>query len=80
MTPTESISPLNTQGWIAFLRVVVGAWFLKAVWTKLTVEFAWGVLPYVTVSPRFFGFRKAVRTSPSLSSARARTPGDSSRR
>ena len=51
-----STSMLGTQGWIALLRVVVGAWFLKAVWTKLTVEFAWGVVPYVTVSSRFIGF------------------------
>src|SRR5215468_7592251 len=30
------------QIWLAVLRIVVGAWFLKAVWTKLTVEFANG--------------------------------------
>src|SRR6266850_847528 len=42
--------------WIASLRIVVGAWFLKAVWTKLTVSFAWGVVPYIDVSPRFVNF------------------------
>src|SRR5918995_3440451 len=42
--------------WIALLRIVVGAWFLKAVWTKLTVSFAWGVLPYLDVSSRFMNF------------------------
>ena len=47
---------LAPEGWLALLRVVVGAWFVKAVWTKLTVAFAWGVLPYLTVSPRFVGF------------------------
>src|SRR5262245_24330723 len=45
------------QIWLAVLRIVVGAWFLKAVWTKLTVEFAWGVVPYLAVSPRFLGFQ-----------------------
>ena len=45
------------QLWLAMLRIVVGAWFLKAVWTKLTVEFAWDVVPYLTVSPRFIGFQ-----------------------
>src|SRR5215813_13661662 len=45
------------QFWLAVLRIVVGAWFLKAVWTKLTVEFAWGVVPYLAVSPRFIGFQ-----------------------
>jgi PQQ-dependent catabolism-associated beta-propeller protein len=42
--------------WVAFLRVVVGAWFLKAVWTKLTLAFAWGVVPYLDVSARFINF------------------------
>src|SRR5881396_16006 len=40
---------------VALLRVVVGAWFVKAVWTKLTI--AMGVIPYPTVSPRFVGFQ-----------------------
>jgi uncharacterized membrane protein YphA (DoxX/SURF4 family) len=44
------------QFWVAILRVVVGAWFLKAVWTKLTIAFAFGVIPYPAVSPRFLGF------------------------
>jgi uncharacterized membrane protein YphA (DoxX/SURF4 family) len=48
---------LAPESWLALLRVVVGAWFVKAVWTKLTVAFAWGVVPYVTVSPRFIGFQ-----------------------
>ena len=38
---------------VALLRVVVGAWFVKAVWTKVTI--ASGVVPYPTVSPRFLG-------------------------
>ena len=42
--------------WIAVLRIVVGAWFLKAVWTKLTLAYAFGVIPYPAVSPRFLGF------------------------
>jgi len=43
------------ETWIAVLRVVVGAWFVKAVWTKLTIAWAAGVIPYPTVSPRFLG-------------------------
>src|SRR3989442_6574451 len=45
------------QIWLALLRIIVGAWFLKAVWTKLTVQFAWGVVPYLAVTPRFIGFQ-----------------------
>lgn len=41
---------------MVLLRVVVGVWFLKAVWTKLTLAFLWGVIPYPAVSPRFLSF------------------------
>ena len=41
---------------IALLRIVVGFWFLKAVWTKLTLGWLFGVIPYPAVSPRFLGF------------------------
>jgi thiosulfate dehydrogenase [quinone] large subunit len=44
------------QAAIALLRIVVGAWFIKAVWTKLTIAYAAGVIPYPAVSPRFIGF------------------------
>src|SRR5258705_10486214 len=47
---------LAPEAWLALLRVVVGAWFLKAVWTKLALGLAWGILPYPMVSPRFVGF------------------------
>jgi PQQ-dependent catabolism-associated beta-propeller protein len=42
--------------WIALLRIVVGAWFVKAVWTKLTLAYAWGIFPYLAVSQRFIAF------------------------
>src|SRR5207245_1192518 len=44
------------DAWIAVLRIVVGAWFFKAVWTKLAWAFAGGVIPYPVVSARFLGF------------------------
>jgi thiosulfate dehydrogenase (quinone) large subunit len=43
------------ETWIALLRVVVGAWFAKAVWTKLAVGYLWGV-PSPMVSARFIAF------------------------
>ena len=43
------------ERWIALLRLVVGAWFAKAVWTKLALGSLWGI-PYPTVSARFVGF------------------------
>lgn len=47
---------MHAEGWLVLLRVVVGVWFLKAVWTKLTLAFLWGVIPYPAVSPRFVSF------------------------
>ena len=46
---------LAPETWIALLRVVVGAWFVKAVWTKLTIAWIADLIPYPTVSPRFLG-------------------------
>lgn len=46
----------NPDRWLVLLRVVVGVWFLKAVWTKLTLSFLWGMVPYPAVSPRFLNF------------------------
>jgi thiosulfate dehydrogenase (quinone) large subunit len=44
------------ERWIAVLRIVVGVWFLKAVWTKVTLEYLFGVVPYPLVSSRFLAF------------------------
>ncbi len=44
------------EAWIAVLRIVVGAWFSKAVWTKLAWAYALGFIPYPVVSARFTGF------------------------
>lgn len=45
------------QASIALLRIVVGAWFVKAVWTKLALAYVAGVVPYPAVAPRFLGFQ-----------------------
>jgi len=47
---------IHTERWIVVLRIVVGAWFVKAVWTKFTIGFLWDVIPYPAVSPRFLAF------------------------
>jgi thiosulfate dehydrogenase [quinone] large subunit len=48
---------IQSERAVAVLRIVVGAWFVKAVWTKLTIGFAAGVIPYPAVSARFLGFQ-----------------------
>src|SRR5881398_688243 len=47
---------IRPEPWIVVLRVVVGVWFVKAVWTKFTLAYLWDVIPYPTVSPRFLAF------------------------
>jgi len=51
------MSMIHPERALAALRIVVGAWFVKAVWTKLTLGFAGGFLPYPMVSARFVSFQ-----------------------
>ena len=41
------------ERWIALLRVMVGCWFLKALWTKLDLVLLGGVFPVLAVEPRW---------------------------
>lgn len=50
------LSMLYPDRWLAVLRMVVGFWFLKSLWTKLTVVWIGGVLPAPATSPRWMGF------------------------
>ena len=47
---------IHADRWVAALRIVVGAWFVKAVWTKFTLAFLWDAIPVPAVSPRFLVF------------------------
>lgn len=46
----------SPERWLAFLRIVVGAWFLKSVITKLGVTLAWGFIPLPGATARWAGF------------------------
>ncbi len=39
--------------WLAVLRIAVGLWFAKALFTKLSVTLLWGFLPVPTASDRW---------------------------
>ncbi len=41
------------QRWLAVLRIVVGLWFVKSLFTKLTIGLAWGILPIPTANARW---------------------------
>ena len=47
---------IHADRWVAVLRIVVGVWFVKAVWTKFTVAYLWDAIPYPAASPRFLAF------------------------
>jgi uncharacterized membrane protein YphA (DoxX/SURF4 family) len=47
---------MHTHGLgLAIIRVFVGGWFLKAAFTKMTLDYLWW-LPYPTVTQRFINF------------------------
>ncbi len=48
--------PVRPDRWLAFLRIGVGLWFLKSLWTKLEVDLAGGIAPFPAVSDRWVGF------------------------
>lgn len=41
------------ERWLAVLRIVVGLWFVKALFTKLSLTLVWGFLPLPTASERW---------------------------
>lgn len=43
----------SPERWLAVLRIAVGLWFAKAVFTKLSVTLVWGLLPVPTASERW---------------------------
>jgi hypothetical protein len=43
----------HPERWLAFLRIVVGLWFLKGIVTKLDMALLWGFLPFPVVEPRW---------------------------
>jgi thiosulfate dehydrogenase (quinone) large subunit len=47
------IAMRNPDRWLAVLRIVVGAWFLKSLFSKLAIGMAWGVIPAPVASDRW---------------------------
>src|SRR6195256_3968903 len=43
----------SPERWLAGLRIAVGVWFAKAIFTKLSMTLAWGFLPVPTASDRW---------------------------
>jgi thiosulfate dehydrogenase [quinone] large subunit len=49
----RSVDPVHTAEWLAVLRIVVGLFFAKAIWTKMAVLMAGGVIPLPAASARW---------------------------
>src|SRR5207237_3528954 len=47
------LSIRSPERWLAALRIAVGIWFAKAIFTKLSMTLAWGFLPLPTASDRW---------------------------
>ncbi len=41
------------ERWLAVLRIAIGLWFAKALFTKLSIALLWGFLPVPTASDRW---------------------------
>jgi thiosulfate dehydrogenase (quinone) large subunit len=52
--PAGSVPAMrHPERWLAVLRIAVGLWFAKALFTKVSVALAWGFLPVPTASDRW---------------------------
>ncbi len=51
--PTTSVTMSNADRWIAFLRIVVGLYFVKSLVTKMSIVLLGGVVPVPAVSERW---------------------------
>ncbi len=49
----RSVSPVHASEWLAVLRIVVGLFIAKAIWTKMAIVMAGGVIPVPSASARW---------------------------
>jgi thiosulfate dehydrogenase [quinone] large subunit len=58
MTAPENVAPAtidmsHPSRWMAVLRILVGLWFAKALWSKMDVVLLGGFIPFLGVEPRW---------------------------
>src|ERR671924_1364781 len=49
----RSVEPDHPAEWLAVLRIVVGLFFAKAIWTKMAIVMAGGIIPVPSASARW---------------------------
>ncbi len=52
-TSRSPIEMDHPSRWLALLRIVIGVYFGKAIWTKMTIAVAGGMVPYPAVQQRW---------------------------
>ena len=62
IAPSSPVTMSNPDRWIAFLRIVVGLYFVKSLVTKMTIGLAGGFLPFPTVSERWINVMPTIVT------------------
>jgi thiosulfate dehydrogenase [quinone] large subunit len=65
MTSATAPTPIDMSHpsrWLAVLRILVGVWFVKALWTKLDVVLLGGFFPFLGVEPRWIAAMPAIVT------------------
>lgn len=50
--PTR-VDMASPSQWLAVLRILVGLWFVKALWSKMTFVLLGGFFPFIDASPRW---------------------------
>ncbi len=58
MTAPNAVAPASIDmshpsRWLAVLRILVGVWFVKALWSKMDVILLGGFVPFLGVEPRW---------------------------
>ncbi len=65
MTAATAPTPIgmsNPGRWLAGLRILIGLWFAKALWTKMQFVLLGGFVPFLGVAPRWLEAMPAVVT------------------
>ena len=60
MTSPTPITMSHPGRWLALLRMLVGLWFVKALWTKLDLVFLGGLVPFPVVEQRWIDTMPAI--------------------
>jgi thiosulfate dehydrogenase (quinone) large subunit len=62
VTAPTPVTMSNPGRWLAGLRMLIGLWFAKALWTKMQFVLLGGFVPFLGVEPRWLATMPAIVT------------------